>query len=74
MYLIVEKSGWKDQVRQTRFLTYKNQFRNLFFVGYTGSKNPIQNRLKIQFVELDFFKIDFLEIKYRSARGKDGLK
>ena len=26
----------------------------LIFAGYTGSKNPVQNRLKIQFVEHDF--------------------
>ena len=26
----------------------------LIFAGYTGSKNPVRNRPKIQFVELDF--------------------
>jgi hypothetical protein len=26
----------------------------LIFAGYTGSKNQVRNRLKIQFVELDF--------------------
>ena len=31
----------------------------LIFAGYTGSKNPIWNRLKIQFVELDFSKLFF---------------
>ena len=31
----------------------------LIFVGYTGSKNPVQNRLKIQFVKLDFSKLIF---------------
>ena len=29
------------------------------FAGYTGSKNPVRNRLKIQFVELDFSKLIF---------------
>ena len=37
----------------------------LIFTGYTGSKNPVLYRLKIQFVELDFS-----EIKYRSTGGK----
>ena len=32
------------------------QCAKLIFIGYTGSKNPIQIRLKIQFVELDFSK------------------
>jgi hypothetical protein len=31
----------------------------LIFAGYTGSKNPVQNRLKILFVELDFSKLIF---------------
>ena len=31
----------------------------LIFAGYTGSKNPVRNRLKIQFVELDFSKLIF---------------
>ena len=36
----------------------------LIFAGYTGCKNQVWNRLKIQFVELDFS-----EIKYRSTGG-----
>ena len=40
-------------------LTYKNQFWNGVFAGYKGSKNPVQNRLKIQFVELDFCNLIF---------------
>ena len=35
-----------------------------FFAGYTGSKNPVRNKLKIQFIEFDFS-----EIKYRSTGG-----
>ena len=31
----------------------------LIFAGYTGSKNQVWNRLKIQFVELDFSKIKY---------------
>jgi hypothetical protein len=44
-----EKSSWKTQVRRTE----------LIFAGYTGSKNPVRNRLKIQFVELGFSKLIF---------------
>ena len=29
------------------------------FAGYTGSKNPVRNKLKIQFVELDFSNLIF---------------
>ena len=35
----------------------------MIFAGYTGSKKSVQNRLKIQLVELVFFS----EIKYRST-------
>ena len=31
----------------------------LIFAGYTGSKNQVRNRLRIQFVELDFSKLIF---------------
>ena len=31
----------------------------LIFVGYKGSKNPVRNRLKIQFVKLDFSNLIF---------------
>ena len=31
----------------------------LIFAGYTGSKNQVLNRLKIQFVELDFSELIF---------------
>ena len=54
--LIFEKSSCKNQVWQTGFSDSKNQFWN-WFSGYTGSKNPVRNRIKIQFVELDFSKL-----------------
>jgi hypothetical protein len=31
----------------------------LIFAGYTGSKNQVQIKLNIQFVELDFSKLIF---------------
>ena len=49
LYLNFEKSSWKNQV----------QILKLIFAGYTGSKNPVRNRLRIQFVELDFSKLIF---------------
>ena len=32
---------------------------NWIFAGFTGSKNTVRNRLKIQFIELDFSKLIF---------------
>jgi hypothetical protein len=40
----------------------------LIFAGYAGSKNPVRNRLKIQFVELDFSKIKY-RLKGREYRS-----
>ena len=69
--MIFEKSSWKNQVRQTGFLVYfelefyclwcslQKLISKLIFAGYTGSKNQVRNRLKIQFVELDFSKLIF---------------
>ena len=37
----------------------KSSLTNWIFVGYTGSKNQVRKRLKIQFVQLDFFKLIF---------------
>ena len=35
------------------------EYLKWIFAGYTGSKNPDLNRLKIQFVELDFLNLIF---------------
>ena len=49
MYLIFEKSRWKNQVRQTGFLVYfklcilQKSILKLIFEGYTGSNNPVRN-------------------------------
>ena len=37
----------------------KKSISEFIFAGYTGSKNSIWNRLKIQFIELDFSKLIF---------------
>ena len=43
----------------------------LIFAGYTGSKNSVWNRLKIQFVELDFSNLIFQ--KSSTDRKRVGL-
>jgi hypothetical protein len=42
----------------------------LIFASYTGSKNQVQNRQKIQFVELDFSKLIF----QKSSTVQQGVK
>ena len=37
----------------------KSILTNWIFAGYTGSKNPVRNSLKIHFIELDFSKLFF---------------
>ena len=64
LYLIFEKTSFKNQVLQTGLLACKKSISKLIFAGYTGSKNQVQNRLKIKFVELDFSKS-----MYRSTGG-----
>ena len=70
LYLISEKSIWKNQVRRTGILVYfeldfyclcnlQKSISKLIFEGYTASKKSVWNRLKIQFVELDFSKLIF---------------
>ena len=39
----------------------------MIFACYTGSKTPVRNRLDIQLVKLDFSKLIFSELKYRST-------
>ena len=54
MYFIFEKSSSTNW-----FFNLQKSISKLIFAGYTGSKNPVRNRLKIQFVELDFSKLIF---------------
>ena len=59
LYLISEKSIWKNQVRRTGFLVYfKLDFYCLCSLQKSISK-LIFCRLKIQFVELDFYNLNF---------------
>ena len=50
----------------TGFLVYLE----LDFADYQGNKNQVQNRLKIQFVELDFSKLIF----QKSSRDQKGVR
>ena len=68
LYLIFEKSSWKNQVRRTGFLVYfkldfyslcslQKSISKLIFAGYTGSKNPVRRTW--------FFQLNFSKIKCR---------
>ena len=54
LYLIFEKSSLTNWI-----FSLQKSISKLIFAGYTGSKNPVPNRLKIQFVRLDFSKLIF---------------
>ena len=54
LYLIFEKSSLTNWI-----FSLQKSISKLIFAGYTGSKNPVRNRQKIQFVELDFSKLIF---------------
>ena len=41
------------------FFSLQKSISKWIFAGYTGSKNPVRNRLKKRFVELDFSKLIF---------------
>ena len=52
----------KNQVGTIKFeeLDFQHaKISKLIFAGNTGSKNPVRNRLKLQFIELDFSKLFF---------------
>jgi hypothetical protein len=54
---------WKIKLEKSSstnwIFSLQNSISNLIFAGYTGSKNPVRNRQKIQFVKLDFSKLIF---------------
>ena len=72
LYLIFEKSSWKNQVRQTGFLVY---FELDFYCLCSLQKSIINFeidfcRLKIQFVELDFSNLIF----QKSSTDQQGVR
>ena len=54
LYLIFEKLSLTNWI-----FCLQKSISKLIFVGYTGSKNLVRNRLKIQFFDLDFSKLIF---------------
>ena len=54
---------WKIKFEKSSYMNWifnlQKSILKLIFAGYTGSKNPVWNRLKIQFVELDFSNLIF---------------
>ena len=58
LYLLIFEKSEKSSSTNWIFNLQKS-ISKLIFAGYTGSKNPVRNRLKIQFVELDFSKIKY---------------
>ena len=51
-------SSWVG-IKSYWIFNLQKSISKLIFAGYTSSKNPVQNRLKIQFVELDFSNLIF---------------
>ena len=54
-----EDTGSKNQVGKIWIFSLQKSILKSIFAGYTGSKNPVRNRLKIQFVKPDFSKLIF---------------
>ena len=55
-------TNWIFSLFRTDFFclcSLQKSILKLIFASYTGSKNPVRNRIKIQFVELDFSKLIF---------------
>ena len=49
-----------EKSRSTNWIfNLQKSISKLIFAGYIGCKNPVRNRLKIQFVKLDFFNLFF---------------
>ena len=54
---------FKNQVRKSSstkwIFSLQKSISKLIFASYTGSKNPVRNRIKIQYVKFDFSKLIF---------------
>ena len=68
----------KNQVWEIKFekssstnwiFNLQKSISKLIFAGYTGSKNSVWNRLKIQFIELDFSNLVFQKYKVQINRA-----
>ena len=64
---------WKiklDKSSSTNWIfSLQKSILKMIFAGYTGSKNPVWNRLKIQFIKLDFSKLIFFRNQVQINRG-----
>ena len=69
---------WKiklEKLSLTNWLfSLQKSILKLIFAAYTGSKNPVWNRLKMQFVELDFSKLIFQKSKGERVSDQRVLK
>ena len=63
---------WKIKLEKSSsanwIFSQQKSILKLIFAGYTGSKNPVRNRLKIQLVKLDFSKLIF----HKSSTNQQG--
>ena len=62
------------EVWLTGFLAWKKLISKLIFAGCTGSKDQVRNKLKIQFIELDFSNLIFQKSGRDQQGGKSGLE
>ena len=53
------KSKFENSSSTNWIFNLQKSISKMIFAGYTGSKSPVQNRLKIQFVKHDFSKLIF---------------
>ena len=59
LYLFFWKIKFEKSSLTNWIFNLQKLISKLIFAGYTGSKTPVRNRLKIQFVELDFSNLIF---------------
>ena len=70
LYLNFEKIKLEKSSLTNWILSMQKSISKLIFAGYTGSKNPVPKRLKIQSIEFDFYKLIF----QKSSRDQQGDK
>ena len=75
LYLIFEKSISMNWIFNLQKSISKLICAKLICAGNPGSKNPVWNRLKIQFVELDFSKLIFAnQVQMDKANGNNNTQ
>ena len=65
---------WKIKLEKSSLTNWifslQKSISKFIFAGYTGSKNQVRNRLKIQFFELDFSKL-IIQISSTDQQGEN---